>query len=468
MYSTKRKFHSLLDSLTAPDTASPSVPGVRRRPVTSTASVESDSRSHAKKPRVQRPVSSLVSGSTSEPSGHERRRSSGVQMPSRYPPIHSRRPTAPNFAPWDRDQFLNRLKTFRHVDKWSAKPTPVTEVQWAKRGWTCIGKERVGCVGGCGRQVFVKLGDTSARQGSNEDHEDQQEEDDDQALIERYAAMILTGHEEDCLWRRRGCDDTIYHLGLNKPFTATAGLRSRYESLVAIAGDLPAVVSTPLAIYLSRLIEQLPPDFHHVDPALPPSDSPEPRSAPVNPTAFALALFGWEAEEGHIQGLATCGACFRRLGLWLFKDRATSDEVNGGVGEEAGASMSRLDVESEHRDYCPWINAATQNGGTPRPKSQQAQALSGWEALVRALGTMHHPDVAAGRDHLEAEAADTADEGVPTEVASARTSLDQGEGRSERDAKDSERWAKLKKIRQAFNLKGKRKKSQASIRTAAG
>jgi hypothetical protein len=52
---------------------------------------------------------------------------------------------------------LGRLKTFRHVDKWDAKPSKVNEVQWAKRGWQCVGKERVGCVGGCGREVVIKL-----------------------------------------------------------------------------------------------------------------------------------------------------------------------------------------------------------------------------------------------------------------------------------------------------------------------
>ena len=28
----------------------------------------------------------------------------------------------------------------------------------------------------------------------------------DQQLIDRYAEMIVTEHDENCLWRKRGCD----------------------------------------------------------------------------------------------------------------------------------------------------------------------------------------------------------------------------------------------------------------------
>lgn len=117
----------------------------------------------------------------------------------------------PNFAPWDRTKFLERLESFRHVDKWMGKPEKINEVQWAKRGWICVGKERVGCVGGCGKEVVIKLEDDvegrerleSEASGSEDQgwREDAQEQ-----LIEKYAVMITTEHDGGCLWRRRGCD----------------------------------------------------------------------------------------------------------------------------------------------------------------------------------------------------------------------------------------------------------------------
>ncbi|KAI5287539.1 hypothetical protein KEM55_009333, partial [Ascosphaera atra] len=65
----------------------------------------------------------------------------------------------PNYVPWDRERFLERLQTFQRVDRWSPKPAPINEVAWAKRGWSCTGVMTCGCVGGCGKTVVVKLPD---------------------------------------------------------------------------------------------------------------------------------------------------------------------------------------------------------------------------------------------------------------------------------------------------------------------
>ena len=65
----------------------------------------------------------------------------------------------PTFVPWDREAFLERLETFRRVDRWTSKPSPINEVQWAKNGWICTDVMRVSCVSGCGGSVVVKLPD---------------------------------------------------------------------------------------------------------------------------------------------------------------------------------------------------------------------------------------------------------------------------------------------------------------------
>ena len=84
--------------------------------------------------------------------------------------------------------------------------------------------------------------------------------------------------------------------------------------------------------------------------------------------AFILALFGWANEEPSIPTLLTCSACFRRLGLWLFK------HPKRGALEDDNAMVSRLDVVGEHRDYCPWVNKESQ-GHEP-----------GWKALWKIVG----------------------------------------------------------------------------------
>src|SRR5271170_5152979 len=39
-----------------------------------------------------------------------------------------------SFAPWDRDQLVGRLSTFKDV-LWSQLPEELCELEWARRGW---------------------------------------------------------------------------------------------------------------------------------------------------------------------------------------------------------------------------------------------------------------------------------------------------------------------------------------------
>ena len=108
------------------------------------------------------------------------------------------------------------------MDKWLSKPDQVNEVEWAKRGWRCVERETVGCVGGCEARLVVNLQDDDEEQPGDgeeggEDAEENEEKEDlreetGKELVKRYRALLAEGHEEGCLWRRRGCD------GMNPPF----------------------------------------------------------------------------------------------------------------------------------------------------------------------------------------------------------------------------------------------------------
>ena len=103
------------------------------------------------------------------------------------------------------------------------KPDKINEVQWAKRGWTCVGRDRVGCVGGCGSEVVIKLEKDQEHQMSDEFDEENQHQDGEasaegededwrqsaqEQLVDKYAEMIITEHGGGCPWRRKGCDGT--------------------------------------------------------------------------------------------------------------------------------------------------------------------------------------------------------------------------------------------------------------------
>lgn len=490
---TKRKFHKILDSISNASSTSLASKSNHDKYNASTTTLPATMDPPAKKPRIARPASAYIPPSArilASQSPNVRAATATAKQPILTAKMSDERKT-PNFAPWDRGQFLERLKTYRHVDKWMGKPEKINEVQWAKRGWSCVGKDRVGCVGGCGKEVVIILEsvreerqdaeetqDTEKRPSDEEDDEDKWREKAQEQLVEKYAEMIVTSHDDGCLWRRRGCDgirhtfltalanvlmntaDTIQRLPLAHHKTAIDDLRQRYTSLVAIASELPPDPSTPEGFDLSSTSQKLapllppsspdPPSSTPSTPPNPPADTTTPPSLNNNNSALALSLFGWQAEAGHVVGLATCTACFRRLGLWLFKTSSDSPSQS---------SMHRLDVVSEHRDYCPWINALSQNGAASRRTS--LDGLAGWEALLRAVDA----SVIYKRHESEDKRPVTArilDEAA-SEVASITDSIVSKEETAVRDEKDKERWAKLKRLKQAFHVKRRKGKESAEV-----
>ncbi len=213
LITTKRKFHKILDSISNASSTSLSTSHVKHNASTTTlpASMEPPT----KKARLARPTSAYVPPSTPivmTTKSNNRPVTASKQLPISFASPNEER-KAPNFAPWDRAQFLERLKTYRHVDKWMGKPEKINEVQWARRGWSCIGRETVGCVGGCAKELVIKL-ENGREDKENEEERSSEEQADDndwrekaqEQLVEKYAEMIITWHDGGCLWRRRGCD----------------------------------------------------------------------------------------------------------------------------------------------------------------------------------------------------------------------------------------------------------------------
>jgi hypothetical protein len=143
----KRKFHRVLESLTKPSTAEPAAKKTPATPTTARERLPADL--SIKKVRLSdKDESDFAAAGRSILKARASSKVSSVSSTTR-----------PSFVPWDRERFLERLETFRRVDRWSPKPTAISEVEWAKRGWICTDVSRVSCVGGCGGSVVVKLPD---------------------------------------------------------------------------------------------------------------------------------------------------------------------------------------------------------------------------------------------------------------------------------------------------------------------
>ncbi|KAI4097763.1 MAG: hypothetical protein LQ344_000035 [Seirophora lacunosa] len=489
---TKRKFHAILESIANPSTTS--LNSINNQQNASTTTLSAAHEPAAKRLKFSRPVSAPGSSTLTR---SVRSTSTTTNPPTSTASTMTEEKKPPNFAPWDRNQFLARLETFRYVDKWMSKPDPINEVQWAKRGWTCVGNEKVGCIGGCGNEILISLEPSREEQQPAEDIEPSEDAVDDyydwreeaqKELVVRYSEMIVTEHDGGCLWRRRGCDgiyfpsvslrirmcadrlvpDSIYRLPLAHQAITFQSLRQRYESLSAISSDLPSNISAPSNLNIHNLIPHL---FHILHPNLKnsasashpsspiipnlpqPDDQTSPSPPTINRRALTLALLGWAADDtSPVPGIATCSSCFRRLGLWLFKTPPSSPITSPPSSPTSASSpahstpiIARLDPITEHRTYCPWVNARSQSR-SPNPTPED---LPGWEILrdmimrIRTPEGVKVPGYEGGGDKArEGEAAVGGMDGVEEKS---------------KEERDRERWARLKKIKQIFRLRKKPK-----------
>lgn len=240
-----------------------------------------------------------------------------------------------------------------------------------------------------------------------------------------------------------------------------AALRHRYESLVAMQFELPTTVVFPRSVDVAQIVQLLPVEF--LQSPAPEGENTDAASETqaVNTDALVLAVFGWEAESGHIKGLVTCNACFRRLGLWLFlgQPRLSSPPVNP-VSEEETASVMSLNVVNEHREYCPWVNAESQNGNAvARKPVSGSQGKPGWQLLLKVLNTAYHfrSQLSTTLATTKSDAHSILDEQSRDFSNTNTPSLD---SRLTQEERDRERWAKLKNLKKIFDVKGNKKRSR--------
>ncbi|RKF57311.1 putative c3hc zinc finger domain-containing protein [Golovinomyces cichoracearum] len=412
MNATKRKFNALLSSIgsrnphnhSGQDSSlqSGSVHDdllTKKRRVTDSSLIFNRSRSNT---------------SMSDPCFHNKKYSSSIKSPDVISPER------PMYAPWDRDEFLRRLKSFSNISHWTPKPARVNEVEWAKRGWVCQKFERVRCCS-CSVEIVVKL---------NKKEKDGKEEP-------VYVAHAIG--KISCLWRKRGCDDSIFRLPLNHPPTTISNLNKRFEELKLCSKDLPYMhnLRTPDDFDFDFIWDNMPKSF-----ITPTPKSEDSMLINVKKVALCMALFGWQAHQHERFGVqpnsVSCHVCFRVLGLWIFK----SKEIDQSGEKVLGAAMNCLDVVGEHRAYCPWRNPTSQNGIEDCQLSS-SEPMPGWKIVTRILksefsssqnGLTHFPQGRNGDDPLNSG----------TSAAERKT------GKVTRDQKDKEMRSRIMRVRSLF------------------
>ena len=143
--------------------------------------------------------------------------------------------------------------------------------------------------------------------------------------------------------------------------------------------------------------------------------------------------------------------------------------------------MARLDLVGEHRDYCPWIDAVSQNGPAGTNAGQKSlqdkeKEKPGWEVLAKVVLNAvrakrreqreEKPRVPLDR-RREDEVSVSSTFATGTTAVESASRIEEHEKEKEKEKenekeKDKERWARLKRIKQAFTIKKGRKKGGAA------
>lgn len=218
-------------------------------------------------------------------------------------------------------------------------------------------------------------------------------------------------------------------------------------------------VQCPEGFDLDTLIKVLPDDWskeadkpaEQAEPETQPSaDGAEPTSQPaqpateptapptsINKAALALACFGWDSVADGAAGLVGCKACFRRLGLWMYKPKENGDVT----------VYTSLDVASEHMEYCPWIDRSAQSG-TGNPNEKMDNLRSGWQIVVEGCKVKQRRRLRsmASTNTLNSRPSTPFEENIPDE-----------ETEESRKSADREWWAKIRRVRHALTSKSSRK-----------
>ncbi|KAI5301224.1 mRNA cap guanine-N7 methyltransferase, partial [Ascosphaera pollenicola] len=262
---------------------------------------------------------------------------------------------------------------------------------------------------------------------------------------------------------------TIQHLPLTKPDVAVAGLKQRYLGLLTAQLNLPDSnqIATPIEdSSIEEVVKILPDDFTQSSPSSDKDKEKEnaenattiitnasERNHTINISALKLSLLGWESDpDSPSLDVLTCGACFRRLGLWMYTRKPSPSSQLKEKDKEEDIETTTLNSASEHQEYCPWVNRHTQScdaSGKITNLSKISPARPGWEVLLQDIRIMH-------RRLLWSGPAKTSHGDVPMDAG------DVEEGEEERKKRDREWWSKIQRLRQVLKVKGLKRENAAA------
>ncbi|KAF9565390.1 zf-C3HC-domain-containing protein [Agrocybe pediades] len=338
------------------------------------------------------------------------------------------------YRPSSLTSFISRLATYK-LATYGNKHSSIDAVAASRCGWINDGKDRLVC-GLCNASWVVAGKEGLSRDAAN-------------SLVEKQRVSLVEAHKNGCPWRTRQCDDSIYCIPLHSPGTMIKSIKENAVSLDPVIKDI--IIKHPLTAsqlnsLLSTISSYTPPSYDHsssIDTTShSPTDGQDIESSELSESAILASLFGWslvppppleplrrsstrassvmstapsspspscaasvalpstprrstDSMAPSFRSLAPtsgkdllqCGLCQRRLGLWTFSSRSSTEDAppdsqttttatNNDSSVAPPSTPARptkalprrsLDLLKEHRSYCPYVVRSTIVPSLPVP-----------------------------------------------------------------------------------------------------
>ncbi|KAL7099085.1 hypothetical protein ACP275_09G059700 [Erythranthe tilingii] len=211
----------------------------------------------------------------------------------------------PLCRPWDRDDLLRRLSTFKSMS-WFAKPQVVSPLECARRGWVNVDMDTIACAS-CDSRLFFSTPSTWTRQQVEK-----------AAMV--FSLKLESGHKLLCPWTNSACEEELAQF----PILSSDGLIEDYKKRFFSLSQLTALpVISQLAIdnmsssELEKFLSESSASGHHEPLPELTEDVPESLTSVLYYQAQKLiSLFGWEPrikpykvdfKDGHNQSVENAG-----------------------------------------------------------------------------------------------------------------------------------------------------------------